>query len=80
MNKSQRELIEQGLGAYILDYVLENPPDYGKIANEKSTFIVTELKKIFLNQEISSDDFLLVDEIVSLLNKHGIETGGCHDF
>lgn len=78
--KIYKELLQQELGAYILNLLQENPPDYKKMVDTKSTQIIAEIQQLFLDSDLISDDFLLVDSLISILNKHGISTGHCHDF
>ncbi len=76
--KKYEPLVYQELGQYILRILEENPPKYQEFIVNKSTEIVFELQELFLNEALIADDYYLVDEIVSVLNKHGIRTGNCH--
>lgn len=80
-NELYKKLLHQELGKHILELVEKNPPDYEAMIFQKSTIVLEEIQKLFLNEEnIECDDFLLVDEIITILNNHGINTGICHDF
>ncbi|MFI3253663.1 MAG: hypothetical protein R3Y63_04895 [Eubacteriales bacterium] len=76
----KEELIHQALGKYIFDYLSENTPDYEAMVDNKAVSVLNEIQELFQKQEIDPDDFLLVDEIITILNNNGISTGVCHDF
>lgn len=80
MDKLYKKLVAQGLGEYLLNYVLEEPSSLNELATNQAVMILSELQEIFSDKELIQDDFLLVDQIVSTLNKYGIDTGLCHDF
>lgn len=76
----KKELLHQELGKYILDSIIETPPDYEKMINQNAIIVLEEIQKLFLSQEEENDDFLLVDQIISIFHRHGLSTGSCHDF
>lgn len=76
----KEELLYKELGKYILASITENPPDYENMINKKSVIVLSEIQELFLQEEIESDDFLLVDQIISIFHRHGLSTGSCHDF
>lgn len=59
-----------------IDDILEVDAD--EIANSVAIKVLGEIQEIIKDDEL--DDFMKVDEIVSLLNDYKIKTGGCHDF
>lgn len=75
----ERELLEQGLGKYVMDYLMEGV-DISGIVKDRSTVILGEIQDILKNYGKEEDDFLTVDEIVSVFARYGMDTGGCHDF
>lgn len=76
----KEELAQQALGKYILEYLTEDKPDFQQMVDTKATKILGEIQDKFQNNRDDWDDFLLIDEIISILNENGISTGNCHDY
>lgn len=52
--------------------------DVNEIAQSTAVRALNDIKAVINNTEL--DDFMMVDEIVEIFYKYGIETGGTHDF
>ncbi len=72
------ELIKSYIADVVCSQLMDFEIDENKIADTKAVEILGEIQEILKNGE--EDDFLIVDEIVSLFIRHNIDTGGCHDF
>ena len=72
------ELIKSYIADVVCSQLMDFEIDENKIADTKATEILGEIQEILKNGE--EDDFLIVEEIVSLFIRHNIDTGGCHDF
>lgn len=72
------ELIKNYILEGIFDRVMDFVIDENKIPDTEAVEILGEIQEILKSGE--DNDFLIVDEIVSLFIRHNIDTGGCHDF
>ncbi len=70
------------LKGYISDFINSKLEDFeidaDKIANTTAIKMLSEIQKIISNEDYS--DFEIVEEIVCLFEKNGIDFGSCHDF
>ncbi|MEE0944409.1 MAG: hypothetical protein UIM24_03035 [Clostridia bacterium] len=51
--------------------------DFSKEIESKSADILSQIKNVLHNE---TDDFMIVDRIVDIFIKNGIDTGTCQDF
>lgn len=72
------ELIKSYIADVVCSQLMDFEIDENKIADTKAIEILGEIQEILKNGE--EDDFLIVEEIVSLFIRHNLDTGGCHDF
>lgn len=72
------ELIYRHIGRTLVENFETTKVDYSGIAQTTALQALQEIKTIVNNNEF--DDFMIVDEIVSILIKYGIDTSKCHDF
>lgn len=51
--------------------------DFSKEIESKSADILSQIQDVLHNE---TDDFMIVDRIVDIFIKNGIDSGSCHDF
>lgn len=73
-----KELIFKDLGKRLLEDFRIYEFDYEKVIREKAIQVIFEVKMALWNEKHS--DFEIVEEIVEIFEKYGLDTGGCHDF
>ncbi len=72
----------------IIDIVTRNIDnlciDADKIADTTATKMIDEIQKVLIKYGADfnnkNSDFDIVEEIVCIFEKYGIDTGACHDF
>ena len=74
------ERLETEIGTVVLNYLLRVLEEVDDNVPTKEKLILDEIQGAILKCGINTNDFMLVDEIVTILNDNGIETGACHDF
>ncbi|MBO4940749.1 MAG: hypothetical protein J6D15_00845 [Clostridia bacterium] len=72
------ELIKNYIAEGIFDRIMDFVIDENKIPDTEAVEILGDIQEILKSGE--DNDFLIVDEIVSLFIRHNLDTGGCHDF
>ncbi|MBR2453225.1 MAG: hypothetical protein IKB32_04185 [Clostridia bacterium] len=72
------ELIKSYIADVVCSQLMDFKIDESKIPDTKATEILGEIQEILKNGE--DNDFLIVDEIVSTLLRHNLDTGSCHEF
>ena len=69
------------LKEYVADFINQNIQDFeidaDKIADSLATKIIKEISDVLKNE--TYDDTDIVEEIVTIFEKHGIDTGACHN-
>ena len=70
------------LKGFLTDYVKSRIDDFeidaSQIADSTAMQILSEIQTVIKNEEYS--DFDIVDEIVCIFEKYGLDSGLCHDF
>ncbi len=51
--------------------------DFSAEIESKSADILSEIQNVLMSEET---DFVIVDKIVDIFIKNGLDTGACHDF
>lgn len=74
------ELLYQELGRYVADLLDMHKPKLEEEINSSAVKILQEIQAVFQDNEVSENDFLIVEEIINILNRNGISTASCHDF
>ncbi len=74
------ERLETEIGTVVLKYLLKVLEEVDDNVPTKEKLILDEIQGAILKCDINTNDFMLVDEIITILNNNGIETGACHDF
>jgi hypothetical protein len=77
MKRMCNELVYRELGKRLLEDFHVCDFDYEKIILEKSIWVIFGVKEALWNKNRS--DFEIVEEIVGVFRKYGLDTGGCHD-
>ena len=69
------------LKEYVADFINQNIHDFeidaDKIADSVATKIIKEIADVLKNE--TYDDTYIVEEIVTIFEKYGIDTGACHN-
>lgn len=69
------------LKEYVADFINQNIQDFeidaDKIADSLATKIIKEISDVLKNE--TYDDTDIVEEILTIFEKHGIDTGACHN-
>lgn len=72
------DLIKNEIAKCIIDNIGLLDIDVDKVINTKAINILSEIKQVIINDEIS--DFDVVEEIVRIFEKNNISAGSRHDF
>lgn len=84
MEENQQETVLQGLmekelGRMLLAHCKEVKPDPALLENQAVT-ILEEVVAVLRGAEVNPDDQQLVEEILTILHRHNIHTGVCHEY
>ena len=72
------ELVKKHISSLICDSIYDILEiDADKIADTKAIDILEEIKAVIQKDE---EDFEIVEEIVCIFERYGIDAGACHDF
>lgn len=70
------------LKEYVSDYINQRIDDFeidaDKIAESTAIKILREISNVLKNGHY--DDIDMIEEIVCIFEKYGLDTGGCHDY
>lgn len=72
------ELIKSHIAEIICRGITDFDIDDDKIADTTATKVLGEIQQILQKSEL--DDFEMVEEIVLIFEKYGLDAGSCHDF
>ncbi|MBE7032311.1 MAG: hypothetical protein E7401_05040 [Ruminococcaceae bacterium] len=72
------ELIKSSIAEMVCGRITDFEIDENKVADSKAIQVLSEIQEILKSGE--EDDFLIVDEIVSVFIRHNLDFCGCHDF
>lgn len=73
-----QELLYKELGEYILRNFDILPFDFEKTVSRSTYQALSEIRDVVCNPEL--EDFSVVEEIVNIFEKYGIDSGFRHDF
>ena len=71
------ELIKSYIAEIICRGITDFENDEKKIVDTMATKALNEIQKVLKSD---MDDFEMVEEIVLIFEKHGLDAGSCHDF
>ena len=71
------ELIKSYIAEIICRGITDFEIDEEKIVDTMATKALNEIQKVLKSD---MDDFEMVEEIVLIFEKHGLDAGSCHDF
>lgn len=71
------ELLKEYVSDFINQKIEDFEIDADKIADSVAVKIIEEIKNVLNNEQ--SDDTEMIEEIVSIFEKYGIDTGYCHN-
>ncbi len=71
-------IIAEEIARILKENIMDIKLDAQKVLEIESFKIVKEIHNILTNN--SHSDFEMIEEIVCVFEKYGIECGGCHDF
>ncbi len=72
------ELLKRHISDMIINNITEFEIDENKIADTVAIKMLSEIQEIIQNDSYS--DFDMVEKIVCVFERYGIDAGGCHDF
>lgn len=73
------ELLKRYIWSYIDERIENFEIDASKIADTTAIEIVKLVQNV-LKRDDELDDIEMVEEIVKIFEKYGLDTGGCHDY
>lgn len=78
--KVQSEILTYQITSLVSNYMgaLELNPE--EIIDRTSVEILERIQAVFLQADIVTEDFLLVEQIIDIFHDFGLDTGVCHDF
>ncbi|MBQ7039369.1 MAG: hypothetical protein IJN39_02270 [Clostridia bacterium] len=71
------ELLKNFIASYIEERIEDFEIDADKIADSSAIEIVGLVQGVLKNDEL--DDIEMIEEIVKIFEKFGLDTGSCHD-
>ncbi|MBQ2897885.1 MAG: hypothetical protein IJE46_06165 [Clostridia bacterium] len=72
------ELLKNYVSDYINQHITDFVIDANKVADSTAIKILKQISDILKND--AYDDIDMVEEIVRIFEKYGIDTGSCHDY
>ena len=72
------ELLCQDISRMMIEHFKACDTNYNDIVQTNALSALQKIKDIIHNDQL--DDFMMVDEIINVFIKYGIDIGGHHDF
>lgn len=75
-----RDIAEKELGKVMLKNIKSADYDFSDIVITTSVKALNEIYNIINEQDCYSNDFDIIEAILKVFEKYGMNTGSCHDF
>lgn len=72
------ELLKNFIASYIEERIEDFEIDADKIADSLAIEMIGLIQTVLKNDSL--DDIEMIEEIVKIFEKYGIDTGACHDY